>query len=207
MVRVPPSMRARPRPLLASPEMTLRARLVRSCPALLLALVVAACSSAQGGRSIGVTSGFNVVSYDVAEREPLPRFDSERLDAPGRLDNTVLAGKVGVINFWGTWCGFCRREQPLLEALSKEYASRGVQFLGVDTRRDQRAAALAYLEEFKVTYPQAFDPASRMAFRFRVFTMPATLIVDRNGKVAAHFIGALFNEADLRKVLDAELSR
>src|SRR5437764_9139576 len=157
----------------------------------------------RSGRILGSTD-VNVVRFAPAQR-PSPRFSGPALKPGGQISSELLGGKIGVINFWGSWCGPCRREQPLLEQLSKEYAGRGVQFLGIN-ERDQKAAALAYLDEFKVTYPSIYNPDSSIAYPFKVRYMPHTYVIDRNGRIAAEIIGALFTESDLKDVLDEELA-
>jgi thiol-disulfide isomerase/thioredoxin len=157
-----------------------------------------ACAGSSG--QIGVATGFNAIVVPQAQRKPVPSFNGATL-RPGEFSSSTLRGRVAVVNFWGTWCGPCRREQPFLEKLSKEYAARGVTFVGINARRDQRAAALAYLDEFKVTYPSIFNPDSSIAFRFRVRFMPATFVIDREGRIAAEVIGAIRSEADLRNLL------
>jgi thiol-disulfide isomerase/thioredoxin len=171
-------------------------------PALALVGLVG-CSGSGGG--IGVAAGFNAVTIPVADRHPAPKFDGETLKGEP-ISSALLAGKVGVVNFWGTWCGPCRREQPALQALSKEYATKGVQFLGINARRDQKAAALAYIDEFHVTYPSVLNPDSSIAFQFKVRFMPATFVIDRQGKIAAQVIGALRGESDLRALIESVLT-
>lgn len=173
-----------------------------------LVLIAAVCTAggSEEGGSIGVASNFNVASFLRGERDPAPAFSGETLRDRRRLDDGFIRGKVAVVNFWGSWCGPCRDEQPALEALWKEYGPRDVAFLGINTRRDQEAAALAYLEEFAVTYPSIYDPPSRIAFDFGVRVMPATFVIDRDGMIAAQIFGALRDEADLRRILDAELT-
>jgi len=180
---------------------------IRSTAAFLLAstVLVTACT-AGSAETIGVATSFNVVTYAEEKREAMPDFSGETLREGSVVGDELLAGKVGVINFWGSWCGPCRGEQAELEALWKEYGPRGVVFLGINTRRDQRAAALAYLEEFAVTYPSIYDPPSRIASDFGVRVMPATFVLDTQRRIAAQIIGALRNEADLRALLDAELT-
>jgi thiol-disulfide isomerase/thioredoxin len=167
----------------------------------LIALI--ACTGSGGG--IGVSSGFNVVTIPASDRHPVPSFSGLTLKGGAPISSSVLSGKVGVVNFWGTWCGPCRREQPLLQALSKTYASKGVQFLGINARRDQKAAALAYLDEFKVTYPSVYNSDSSIAYQFKVRFMPATFVTDKQGKIAAEVIGALPSEAELRALIDSVL--
>lgn len=116
----------------------------------------------------------------------------------------MVRGTVGVVNFWGSWCGPCREEQRGLEALWQEYRGRGVQFIGMN-ERDQKAAALAYLDEFGVSYPSLWDPDAAQSYRFKVRYMPATYVIDRSGRIAATIVGAIEDPGDLRALLDAEL--
>ena len=168
-------------------------------------MTLAAC----GGTSadIAIAGGFNVSVDPAGSRGAAPAFSGESLRAGDPVSSTAMAGKVGVINFWGSWCGPCRREEANLEALWKEYGPRGAVFIGVNTRRDQRAAAIAFLDEFKVTYPSIYNPDSRIAYRYGIRFMPATVIVDRQGRRAATIVGAIENQVDVRKILDAELAR
>ncbi len=170
-------------------------------PAFALLLLVACTSAGQGG-SIQVATSFNILRVQPAMRNVAPPVTGEMLAG----DPVDLGGNVAVVNFWGSWCGPCREEQPRLEATWKRYADRGVVFVGVNTRRDQRAAALAFLEEFDVTYPSVYDPASEIAFEFGVRFMPATFVIDRQGRIAAQVVGALRAEDDLTVILDEELA-
>lgn len=172
-----------------------------------LLLIAAGCTDARGAPgSLGTTYGFNVVVVPAPEREPAPPFSGEAVrPGEGPVSSALFSGTVGIVNFWGSWCGPCRREQPLLERLWKEYRPRGVRFVGVNTRRDARANAIAFLDEFGVTYPSVYDPDSRIAFSFGVRVMPATYVIDRDGRIAAFTIGAFRTEADLRRLLDVVL--
>lgn len=175
-------------------------RAPRAVAALLTSLV--ACMGAQGGDAITTATSFNVARIAEAERRPAPPVGGEMLAG----DPVDIAGRVTVVNFWGSWCGPCREEQPLLEALWKRFGPQGVVFVGINTRRDQRAAALAFLEEFEVTYPSIYDPTSAIAFDYAVRGMPATFVIDRQGLIAARIIGAVRTRAELAEILREELS-
>jgi cytochrome c biogenesis protein CcmG/thiol:disulfide interchange protein DsbE len=98
-------------------------------------------------------------------------------------------GEVVVVNFWASWCGPCRREQPGLQSLHEGYGGRGVQFLGIDFK-DDPAAARTYLAEFGVTYPSVADPSGRLAHEFGVPYLPATILVDPSGQMRYLMVGA-----------------
>jgi thiol-disulfide isomerase/thioredoxin len=133
---------------------------------------------------------------------PMPTISSSALDG-GRVSPETYRGEVVVVNFWASWCGPCRKEQPGLERLWAEYGERGVQFLGVNFRND-RASALAYLEEFDVTYPSVADDGL-IAHGFQVPYLPATVLVDRTGEMRFRLLGAQ-DEAVVRGYLEELLA-
>lgn len=101
-------------------------------------------------------------------------------------------GHVVVLNFWGSWCTPCRAEAPALASLSHRFHAQGVRFLGVDIR-DSKAAAMAFMRDFHITYPSLNDPGDQVALDFRHTVpptgIPTTLVVGRHGRIAARVIG------------------
>jgi thiol-disulfide isomerase/thioredoxin len=146
---------------------------------ILLALLLAGCSS--GARVTG--SGVVEVSG------PMPELSGQTLQG-GHVGPSDYAGRVVVVNFWATWCGPCRREQPELSAVQAEQAPDGAFFLGVNFR-DDAAAARAYLKEFGIAYPSLSDPSGEIAHRFGVPYLPATIVVDASGEMRFRAVGAL----------------
>lgn len=173
--------------------------------ALFAMTALGACIGAAGS-GIVTTFGSNVVPYVPGQRKAAPPVGGESLRPGPKIESSLLAGKVAVVNFWGSWCGPCRREEPILEATWKRYSARGVRFIGVDTRRDQKTAALAFADEFGVTYPLIYDPDSSIAFAFGVRFMPATFVIDRHGAIAAQYIGAVPSPQSIAALLDQELA-
>ena len=152
------------------------------------------------GQAIRAATGYNVVTYSAAKRWTPKSFSGAGL-AGGRISNSVISGKVSVVNFWASWCGPCRAEQTELERLWRAYESRGVQFLGVNIR-DTMANARAHIEEFGVTYPSIFNQDSTIAYTFRVLFIPTTYVLDRRGRVAARIVGATTERSNLTSILD-----
>lgn len=101
----------------------------------------------------------------------------------------AVHGRPEVINIWASWCAPCRREARLLEAAHRAAGDR-VLFLGVDSR-DTRTAALRFLADQGVTYPQVFDEAGTFAARLGVQGIPDTLVVDASGHIVYRWLGEL----------------
>jgi thiol-disulfide isomerase/thioredoxin len=159
-----------------------------------------------------IAVGFLAFAYLNRDREtpgqvvevsgPMPPISSPALDR-GRVAPETYRGEVVVVNFWASWCGPCRKEQPGLERLWSEYGERGAQFLGVNFR-DDPAAARTYLDEFDVTYPSVADDGV-IAHGFRVPYLPATVLVDRAGQMRYQLLGAQ-DEAVVRGFLEELLA-
>ncbi len=167
---------------------TARSRSALLATLLLAASLLAACSrdAAAGPGGIVEVSG------------PMPELSGETLQG-GTLRPSDYAGRVVVVNFWATWCGPCRREQPELSTVQAEQGPDGAFFIGVNFR-DDAAAARAYLEEFGVTYPSLSDPSGAIAYRFGVPYLPATIVVDASGQMRLRAVGAL-DAATLRDLI------
>jgi thiol-disulfide isomerase/thioredoxin len=157
--------------------------------------VLAGCSSgASSSTAKGPGVGQSAV-FEVSQRHPAPTLTGELLDG-GSFDLGQRRGEVVVVNFWASWCGPCRAEAPELVAVADATKAQGVSFVGIDIR-DDRDKAKAFLEGKGITYPSLFDPAGQTALDFAKVpptAIPSTLIVDRQGRVAALYTKALLRE-------------
>jgi peroxiredoxin len=97
-------------------------------------------------------------------------------------------GEVVFVNFWATWCGPCRDELPVLERLQRQYGKAGFVVLGVNMDEDANAAR-AMARRLDVTFPLLFDQDKQTAKRYDVASMPASFLVDRDGRLRHKHLG------------------
>jgi thiol-disulfide isomerase/thioredoxin len=164
--------------------------------AVVLALAVGLVAALTGGeetcteRLPGVRPG--VCLADPADRPDAPDTTMPVLGADEEVSLEAYAGDVVVLNFWASWCGPCRREQPELNDAASTLSEQGVSFLGVNVQDDSSANALSHEAEFDIPYPSIEDPAARYAAQFSGIgprTLPSTVLVDRQGRVAVSLFG------------------
>ncbi|MFC3690540.1 TlpA family protein disulfide reductase [Aquipuribacter hungaricus] len=148
-----------------------------------------------------------VTEYKVGDRGA-PVYLSGATLTDDELDLASLRGEVVVVNVWGSWCGPCRVEAPVLSRVSTDYRERGVSFVGVNVK-DNRAAAVAFEEEHGITYPSIEDTDGRAVLALSQYVpasaVPVTLVLDRDGRVAARVLGAV-REATVTALLDGTLA-
>lgn len=194
---------------------------------LLLSILVAVLVGGVGGTALGLryvqqardTAASGPRSVDSTEAsQPVTEYAPPQRGEPVELRGTTLTdsvldladlrGSVVVINVWGSWCGPCRVESPILAKVSTRYDARGVDFVGVNVK-DNRAAAVAFEHRYGITYPSIEDRDGRAVLALSRYVpasaVPVTLVLDRDGRVAARVLGAV-REATLRALLDAVLA-
>jgi cytochrome c biogenesis protein CcmG/thiol:disulfide interchange protein DsbE len=136
--------------------------------------------------------------------DPVPAFELTALDGSS-MELESQRGRVVVVNFFASWCVPCRQEAANLEATWQEYRDQGVQFYGI-AYKDATSKAQAFLDEFRVTYPNAVDPGNRTARGYGVTGVPETFVIDRNGLLVQHFLGEI-TQAQLRNAINEARSR
>jgi peroxiredoxin len=99
-----------------------------------------------------------------------------------------LRGKVVLLNFWATWCPPCRREMPALDELYRQSRDRGLVVLAVTD--DDVAAVREYAHKNRYSFPIVLDPERRSFEKYRVAGYPSSIVIDREGGIAAVFMGA-----------------
>lgn len=147
------------------------------------------------------------IFYDPPESRGRPGTISgpDLIDPSRTIGVDDFPGRVVVVNVWGQWCGPCRTEVGQLQKVYDDNRDRGVALLGIDVRDPEPQASRDFVKDRKITYPSIYDPAMRtmIAFggRYPSSVIPATMVLDRQHRVAAVFLREVLAE-DLQPVVD-----
>jgi thiol-disulfide isomerase/thioredoxin len=123
-------------------------------------------------------------SKNALEGKPAPEIADAaswmNTDDGEALDWESLKGKVVLIDFWGEWCGPCRRAIPHLKELAADHADDGLVVIGIHTQKTADKGKV-YVKEYEIAYPVAFDENDEIIDRFHVDSYPDYYLIDHNG--------------------------
>jgi len=186
----------------------------RAIFAALLTSLVVVLSACGGGGASNATAGQGFVAGDgsIVLLDP-----DQRVAAPDFTGTTLTdesfalvehRGEVIAINVWASWCGPCRAEAPALEAVWTQNRANGFLMLGLDTR-DSLAAAQGFVRNYAITFPSVVDTDGQIQLLFAGSlppqAIPSTVIVDKQGRVAARVLGPT-SQATLQGLIDSLLA-
>ncbi|MEO8102358.1 MAG: TlpA disulfide reductase family protein [Betaproteobacteria bacterium] len=116
-------------------------------------------------------------------------------------------GKVVIVNFWATWCEPCMEEMPSLQRLADRLADRNLVVLGVNLGEGE-ARIKAFTEKAGTTFPILLDRDGVARKSWKVNGMPATFVLDGNGRIRLSHVGALdFSDAGIANQIEGLLRR
>lgn len=120
--------------------------------------------------------------------KPVPTFSLPSVKDPQATVSTeTLAGKVSLVNVWGTWCVECRHEHGFLLELAKA----GVPIYGLNVR-DDRSAAITWLSTLGDPYVSSgFDPDNKAGIEWGVTGAPETFLIGSDGTILHKHISPL----------------
>jgi peroxiredoxin len=108
-------------------------------------------------------------------------------------------GRVVLLDFWATWCGGCKVEIPWYVGFQKNYKESGLSVVGVSLDDDGWKSVKPFLEENQINYPVVIGDWD-LAGRFGITSLPVTLLIDRNGKIADQHVGMVNRDAFEREI-------
>ncbi|AIV40565.1 MULTISPECIES: TlpA disulfide reductase family protein [unclassified Curtobacterium] len=198
--------------------MSARSRIAAvAASAVIAALALAGCSSSNddlsrqygSGTTQNYISGTGAVT-EVATDERSAPVDFTTKDTDGdTVSAEELRGKVVVLNFWYAGCPPCRAEAKYLNQVHDQYADDDVVFVGVNVR-DEEGTAAAFERTFGVDYPTVLDARDgtvQLALSGQIApnAVPATIVLDKQGRVAARVLGAIDGKSILQTLVSDEL--
>jgi len=139
----------------------------------------------------GAGPGRSELAAFVFRKEPEVLPEIKFQDADGRERSlTDWRGKVVLLNLWATWCLPCRKEMPALDRLQASLGSDQFQVVAISVDRTGLAGAKKFLEETKTPNLAVYaDPTARLASSLRAAGLPATLLIDKEGREIGRLLG------------------
>jgi peroxiredoxin len=136
----------------------------------------------------GAVAGQNEVHAEEEGFEA-PNIVLNRLDGK-QFRLADFRGQWVMVNFWATWCGPCVEEMPSLDAFSQKYKKENLVVLAVSVDTPPKTKVEAFVKSFNLSFQVFLDPSSEMSDKFAVNSLPATFVINPEGMVVAHALGA-----------------
>jgi cytochrome c biogenesis protein CcmG/thiol:disulfide interchange protein DsbE len=121
---------------------------------------------------------------------PAPELRGTTLEGAA-FDLADWRGQVVLVNIWGSWCGPCRQELPLLASAYATLQEQGLHIVGIDVRDDPGAARDFLQQHGNAPWPSVQDPDGERAVDWGTFALPESYLVGPDGTVVAKAVGAL----------------
>ena len=130
---------------------------------------------------------FRPPAWVSEENRPLPDIQVRLMD--GRVVHLEqLRGKVVLVNFWATWCPYCRHEMPAMADFYQDYRGKGFEILAL-SQDDDPAKVTAFLAKEGYRFPVAMDNAAIDAAFGGVSRLPTSFLLDKKGRVRQKISG------------------
>lgn len=136
---------------------------------------------------------------------PAPELDLPR-HGGGSVNLADLRGRVVLVNFWAVWCPPCRKEMPSMERLSKMMAQRPFTILAVNAGETPERIQ-SFLDEVPLTLPILLDKGSERMKAWRVFVLPTSFLIDKQGQIRYSLSGHLeWDEPEVVAIIERLLA-
>jgi peroxiredoxin len=151
-------------------------------------------------------AGFGPRSVKAAVKPDKDRRDAPEFalkDSNGQTVHlTDYKGKVVLLDFWATWCGPCKVEIPWFIEFEQQFKDRGFAVLGVSMDEDGWDAVKPYIEDHKINYRVMLGNEQVSDIYGGLDSLPTTLLIDREGKIASVHIGLSLGKEEFRDDID-----
>ena len=124
----------------------------------------------------------------LSQQDPAPRFNAKTMTGE-KFTNESVKGKVVLLQFWATWCPYCRGEQQIVDSLQSEFADKGLVVLAVDVAESKKKVQ-NYLKENPRQCRIVLTDDTNLAAMFAATSYPISVLIDRAGNIAGQQSGA-----------------
>lgn len=150
-----------------------------------------------GVSSVLLLAALSLVALPKA-KEPAPRFNATTTTGE-KFNNASIQGKVVLLEFWTTWCGFCAEEAAFVDKIGHDFAPKGLLLLAIDVGESKKTVK-KYLDQHPRTCKIVFMEDTNLAAMYAATVYPIYVVIDRDGNIAGTQRGAGGEEA-LRRLL------
>jgi len=161
--------------------------------------------------AISFYSSFALIGHGAEAFEPWPveplignsAPDFSLKDLKGRnVSLSSFSGKPVLLNFWASWCPYCRKERTHLDALHKDYSDKNLVIISVSIDRSLETLK-TFMEKNSAPFVILYDGQGRVASTFHVSGLPTSFLIDRNGIIKQKFTGFReWDSASSRNIID-----
>lgn len=124
-----------------------------------------------------------------------------------QISLSTYKGKVVLLNFWATWCPPCRLEMPTMEKAYRQYRDKGFEVVAVSVDAGPKSSVKSFLRELGLSFQVLLDPDMETLRAFRGFSLPTTVVIDRQGVIRSRELGYRdWSDGESTKLLQRLLS-
>ncbi len=138
---------------------------------------------------VGLTAWYGMPGKQARMEVGKPALPFVLPDLAGKMQS-LAKGEVILLNFWATWCPPCRQEMPSMAALYNRLRDKGFNVVAVSVDRDANSLT-GFVREYQLPFQILHDKDSEVSHLYGVFRYPESFIIDRNGIVRHHLVGAV----------------
>ena len=169
---------------------------------LVLSMLVMSISPAISVAAEDLYDTLQILKFD--EPTEVPDFSLAAVDG-GEKKLSDFKGQFVLLNFWATWCAYCRSERAALQTIYELYQEKGLEIVSVSIDRGSIDPVKAFVKEKQLTFPNLHDPTVEVGLQYAARAIPMTYFVDRNGKAIGVAIGPRPWDGDDMKALLAQM--
>ncbi len=133
-------------------------------------------------RSALATLAGSAAVFGAETRERAPDFVGKTIKGE-KFSKESLKGKIVLLQFWATWCGYCRRDEPAVDAVLRDFSAQGLIVLGINVR-EPKATVLEYLGKHPRACKIVLTEDTNLTSMVPTNAFPLYILLDREGAVA-----------------------